>query len=392
MSQYKAAMTRIFGGNGVVINTSSTADDISVTTITSSVVEDGDNNSYNEDVCDGNNVQPNVPTSQMQFQPPQAIKYIRESWATSLLDVILPLVWLLIFVNLMTRDAFFSLIHLPFLGVFAAVLANCVPIGGGIVYIPALALLGNHVHLTVSFTLSTMSIGNGILGHLRWLLKDPSLIIYESFEWTVIPSSVGSLIAIFFMPKPHVYWVKKGFSVFCTLLGGYVLVAVRRRMALGITGGAHGHSSKSSGAQGVHGSSNSNSNSGANGTINRPRMTKRGWGVIAIVSFVMGLFVVPNIGIGPALTTFLLLEFFGYSEQEAMVTGIVTGGLVCWVPFAVHYLMLNDIDLQQWVMVLPGVYYGAKLAPLCHEYFGLNNIMWAFSAFLFATAMLFMYL
>ena len=121
-------------------------------------------------------------------------------------------------------------------------------------------------------------------------------------------------------------------------------------------------------------------------------MTKRGWGVIAIVSFVMGLFVVPNIGIGPALTTFLLLEYFGYSEQEAMVTGIVTGGLVCWVPFAVHYLVLHDIDLQQWVMVLPGVYYGAKLAPLCHEYLGLNNIMWAFSAFLFATAMLFMYL
>ena len=59
----------------------------------------------------------------------------------------------------MTRDSFFSLIHMPFLGLFAAILANCVPIGGGIVYIPALSLLGNHVHMTVSFTLATMSVG-----------------------------------------------------------------------------------------------------------------------------------------------------------------------------------------------------------------------------------------
>jgi uncharacterized membrane protein YfcA len=383
MAQYKAAMLRIFGEGAAVSTT-----DISPTTMTPSGGEAGDNSSYNEDVCDGQNVQPNVLTSQMHLQPPSTIKYIRESWATSLLDVVLPLVWLLFFVSLMTREAFFSLIHLPFLGVFAAVLANCVPIGGGIVYIPALALLGNHVHLTVSFTLSTMSIGNGILGHLRWLLKDPSLIIYESFEWTVVPSSVGSLIALFFMPKPHVFYVKRGFSVFCILLGGYVLVALRRRMALGITGGAHGHSGKAGSA---HGAGGGGGNTSTN-VINRPRMTKRGWGLIAVVSFFMGLLVVPNIGIGPALMTFLLLEFFGYSEQEAMVTGIVTGGLVCWVPAAVHYVVLNDVDLQQWVMVLPGVYYGAKLAPLCHEYFGLNNIMWAFATFLFATATLFLYL
>ena len=73
-------------------------------------------------------------------------------------------------------------------------------------------------------------------------------------------------------------------------------------------------------------------------------------------------------------------------------TGIVTGGLVCWVPFMIHLFALKDVDLTLWVMVLPGVYYGAKLAPFCHEKFGLTNIMWAFAAFLFATAGLFSYM
>ena len=63
----------------------------------------------------------------------------------------------------MTRESFFSLFYMPFLGLFAAVLANCVPIGGGIVYIPALSLLGTHVHLSVSFTVATMSVGRLVL-------------------------------------------------------------------------------------------------------------------------------------------------------------------------------------------------------------------------------------
>lgn len=35
-----------------------------------------------------------------------------------------------------------EVLYMPFLGIFAALLANSVPIGGGIVYIPVLHLLG----------------------------------------------------------------------------------------------------------------------------------------------------------------------------------------------------------------------------------------------------------
>ena len=37
-----------------------------------------------------------------------------------------------------------------------------------------------------------------------------------------------------------------------------------------------------------------------------------------------------------------------------------------------------------------GVYYGALLAPVVHDRLGIVNIMWAFAAFLLATAVLFM--
>ena len=200
MAQYKAAMSRIFGDGAVT--TSGTSSSSSSAASSSSlpravsfkdvippvkpghiaadghVLADAEQH-VQEDVSDGNNnvdaEQAQQQAQQQSHQPPPAIKYIREAWATSLLDLLLPLLWVLIFAAVMTREAFVANLYLPFLGVFAAVLANSVPIGGGIVYIPALAVLGNHVHLTVSFTLATMSVGNGILGALRWLVKVTSV-------------------------------------------------------------------------------------------------------------------------------------------------------------------------------------------------------------------------
>ena len=32
-------------------------------------------------------------------------------------------------------------------------------------------------------------------------------------------------------------------------------------------------------------------------------------------------------------------------------TGIVTGGLVCWIPFLLHLVVLKDVDLNLWIMV-----------------------------------------
>lgn len=71
---------------------------------------------------------------------PQWAEVLRSN-ADSLLRTVLPIIWCILFVGFMDRESFLRNMFMPFLGVFAALLANCVPIGGGIVYVPALALL-----------------------------------------------------------------------------------------------------------------------------------------------------------------------------------------------------------------------------------------------------------
>lgn len=51
-----------------------------------------------------------------------------------------------------------SAIYMPFLGIFSATLANAVPVGGGIVFVPALAIMGSHIKLGASFTVATMTV------------------------------------------------------------------------------------------------------------------------------------------------------------------------------------------------------------------------------------------
>ena len=71
-----------------------------------------------------------------------------------------------------------------------------------------------------------------------------------------------------------------------------------------------------------------------------------------------------------------------------MVTAIVAGGWTSIVPFMLHLLVLNDVPMALWVMVLPGVYLGARVAPLVHGVVGLQNVLVAFATFLVATSVL----
>jgi len=71
---------------------------------------------------------------------------------------------------------------------------------------------------------------------------------------------------------------------------------------------------------------------------------------------------VPNIGVGPALTTYVLLELYGYEAEQAIVTGIITGGWVCILPFIIHWVDIGDVPWKMWIMVLPGVFIGSKVS------------------------------
>jgi uncharacterized membrane protein YfcA len=106
-------------------------------------------------------------------------------------------------------------------------------------------------------------------------------------------------------------------------------------------------------------------------------------------SFVAGSVLVSHIGIGNAMTTFLVGSFiWRLPAKVSVVTGILCGGWTSVVPFLLHLVIFQDVPIALWVMGLPGVYVGAQLAPLVHERLGITTVLTAFCGFLVVTAIL----
>eukprot|EP00602_Paraphysomonas_sp_CaronLab_P010310 CAMPEP_0185022482 /NCGR_PEP_ID=MMETSP1103-20130426/5186_1 /TAXON_ID=36769 /ORGANISM="Paraphysomonas bandaiensis, Strain Caron Lab Isolate" /LENGTH=220 /DNA_ID=CAMNT_0027554561 /DNA_START=300 /DNA_END=962 /DNA_ORIENTATION=+ len=216
-----------------------------------------------------------------------------------------------------------------------------------------------------------MSFGNGLFGFLRWLQADPSLIIWESFLYTVLPCWKGSLIGIYVLPTPSTTSVKFLFACFCAVVAVLVAYAAYK-------GGVDKVSFKDTSAN----------TTALPSSQPAPIPSRLSWLLLAVVSFFGGVYLVPNIGVGPALTTYLGLVIMGFPVQAAVVTGIITGGWVCILPFALN-LTTGDVPMTLWLMVIPGVYLGAKSAPLVHAYCGMQVILGAFAVLLLFNAALF---
>jgi hypothetical protein len=122
-----------------------------------------------------------------------------EAHAAFILRVIF-IKFLLIFIIMLPfgEFSFTDIALMPCIGIVAASLANSVPVGGGVVFIPALHLLGLHMKLGVSFSFATMSVGNGVFGFLNWVARDKGLIIWESAPFALVPSWVRASILMLF--------------------------------------------------------------------------------------------------------------------------------------------------------------------------------------------------
>jgi uncharacterized membrane protein YfcA len=272
---------------------------------------------------------------------------------------------------------------MPILGVVAACLANAVPIGGGIVYVPALSLLGTGMKLGVSFSVATMTVGNGIFGYLNWQRKNPSLLVWEVIQYTVLPSWFGTVVSLIFV-SPSEVMIRTGFALFCFLLALFCFLSVHKGGIEVVV--RYLKNLFSAETTLVFTNCNTkNSNSRAELLSN--------WGAwlpLVLISFFAGLVLVPNIAIGPSLTTFLGLVLLGFKEEEAMVTGIVVGGWASIIPFLIHIFWYEDVPWDKWLMVLPGVALGAWLAPKVKTFIGIENSLMIFGIFLLCTFVLFM--
>jgi uncharacterized membrane protein YfcA len=295
---------------------------------------------------------------------------------------VLPLLWCLLLISTMTREMLLSSYAMPLLGIVSASLANAVPVGGGIVFVPILSLWGFELKLGAAFAVATMTFGNGVFGFLSWLKKDPQSIAWHVVPYAVIPAWIGATLATMY-PFLTPQQCRHLFAMFClkvALLVGrgiYVLVVVGKR----------NHPHKTFSIYSVDHQPDDSSESSFQEL--RPDVRRRRQLWASACSLLAGYVLVSHIGIGNSITTFLVCSFFWKLPPKAsVVTGILCGGWTSIMPFLLHLVILRDVPIALWVMGLPGVYIGARIAPWFHEQLGITNVLMAFCGFLVVTALL----
>jgi len=279
---------------------------------------------------------------------------------------VLPLLWCILLVTTLDREMVSSAIAMPLLGICSASLANAVPVGGGIVFVPVLALFNVQLKLGAAFAVATMTFGNGVFGFLSWLRKDPDCIAWSVVPYAVFPAWIGAALGTFY-PFLTPMQCRHLFSAFCILVAIVVGCGIYK-------------------------------NRGVNkpfSIVNDGEETEMVGGKIrriflaSSLSFLSGLVLVSHIGIGNAMMTFLVCTFvWCLPAKSAVVTGILVGGWTSVMPFVIHLFFIGDVPIALWVMGLPGVYIGARIAPHVHERLGITNVLIAFVIFLLLTAAL----
>uniref|UniRef100_A0A7S4T0H4 Membrane transporter protein n=1 Tax=Ditylum brightwellii TaxID=49249 RepID=A0A7S4T0H4_9STRA len=306
-----------------------------------------------------------------------------QTYSAVLMMPILPLLWIILFVSTMDRTMLYSSYAMPLLGICSASLANAVPVGGGIVFVPILSLFGVKLSLGTAFAVSTMTFGNGVFGFLTWLRKDPSSIAWRVVPCAVLPAWVGATLGTL-RPFLTTGQCRHLFGFFCVVVGIVVLRGIYQNQ---------GRNDDLKGRPFSIVENNHHIIIGDDGEDDPEGSSPSRQKILACCfSFLAGLILVPHIGIGNAMTTFLVCSFvWRLPAKPSVVTGILVGGWTSLVPFLLHLFVLQDIPIALWVMGLPGVYLGARIAPLVHEKLGITNVLIAFVVFLFGTAALMLF-
>ena len=308
-------------------------------------------------------------------QPLGASVFWLEKNSSFLMVKVFPIIWCILFLYTMNRDTIINSYGVLFLGIASASLANAVPVGGGIVFVPILSWWGFKLTLGASYALATMTFGNGIFGFLSWLKKDSSAIAWHIIPWAVVPAWIGATVTTFH-PLLTPIQCRHLFALFC--IG--VATVVGRGIWLYGEPVPHKPFSILNNGDGPQSKDVMNVSSS---------LSLKQRVLASCFSFIAGLILVAHIGIGNAMTTFLVGNFvWRLNAKSAVVTGIICGGWTSLVPFLIHLIILRDVPIELWVMGLPGVFIGAKIAPTIHEKLGIVHVLSVFVIFLLITASL----
>ena len=176
-----------------------------------------------------------------------------------LLFYVLPAAWVaLLLLCIHSGAELVSTLHLPLVGMAGALAGNVLPIGSGVVYLPLMVKLIDHdsIHASVEFSLAVGALGGGVWGLLFWTKRDEQqkahaaahgrvaepLILWHTMQYTVPACWLGTAMGILGEPELPVKAVSGGFSLFCMVLAGYLVIQISRNVRIHQTRIEHAYS------------------------------------------------------------------------------------------------------------------------------------------------------
>ena len=274
---------------------------------------------------------------------------------------------------------------LPLTGVAHGLLTNMVPISGSLILMPLFQELEVTKSSAATLVLCSLiqSVSNGLLGWFIWMCRDPRLLVCRALFLLVPFAWLGYVVGVTDnlsfkdllldvneeiddigtreeidkadIALLHTY-LRVGLGVFMLLMLFFVLIGaciggMNRYCCPTRSGGSH---------KGCYSFCQ--------------------WLICMYCSFSTGYLFVANIGSGMACTTYFILSLFlGVETKRAMPTAVVIGGWTAWLPAVANYMLLESTPYIRFLMVFPGLWFGAMFSPAFSRCGGpICDIVWYF--------------
>ncbi len=267
------------------------------------------------------------------------------------LTILLFLYWLLIQLEVVTAYQLLDAWYMPFVGILAATVAMSTPAGGGIVFFPALLLLGVPPNQTVAFSVGAQCVGMGVFGTYNWMKQDRGSINFSIVLASVLVGSITSIITLLVYPIVEIKPLQIIFSLFGLSLAICVIITLKSNL--------------------LHWNNSYN------------------WDFKLFLSIlligIVGGMLVGYIGTGIDVLMFFVLTFLlKANAYKSTINSILTMGMTAFIPFCVHLFVLRDVPIHLWLMVLPGILMGARLGSWLNRTVGIKKVLIGFTFLLLA--------
>jgi len=275
------------------------------------------------------------------------------------IDIALFVLWLILIFTLLDNNTRNSLWYIPILGIVGSIIGVGTPVGGGIVYFPALTVLNVPANEAVAFNYATAVANLGGLGLLTWVRKKPETIVkyFWILTWTIVFGFIGAAMSTYLFPIEQEQTLRIMFLVFVFLVLVYVIYLLYKEFE-------------------------SDKVSEQDKQIQRyGDITMTGFNLfgLAIIGLVGGI-VAGWLSVGLDIILFVFLTFFYNLEPvNATILAVLTMGFTSIYPLIIkHIIEEEDVPYKLWLMVEGGSIIGARIGPILISLVGTKTLYFIF--------------